>query len=96
MFLEIPTGVSITFDEETDYDLYPSSTQMLEVTKSIDQGAGVLYIYRNYGGDIHNFDMAAEMADTEGEFTGNPAYAGGNLNLSMILLMKCFCLSSVT
>ena len=44
----------------------PSSTQMLEVTKSIDQGAGVLYIYGNYGGDILNFEMAAEMADAEG------------------------------
>lgn len=44
----------------------PSSVQMLEVTKSIDQGAGVLYIYGNYGGDILNFDMAAEMADAEG------------------------------
>ena len=44
----------------------PSSDQMLEVTKAIDQGAGVLYIYGNYGGDIMNFDMAAEMADMEG------------------------------
>jgi len=44
----------------------PSSVQMHEVTKSIDQGAGVLYIYGNYGGDILNFDMAAEMADAEG------------------------------
>jgi dihydroxyacetone kinase-like protein len=44
----------------------PSSDQMLEVTKFIDQGSGVLYIYGNYGGDIMNFDMAAEMADMEG------------------------------
>lgn len=43
----------------------PSSTQMLEVTKAIDNGAGVLYIYGNYGGDILNFDMAAEMAEME-------------------------------
>lgn len=43
----------------------PSATQMLEVTKAIDSGAGVLYIYGNYGGDILNFDMAAEMADME-------------------------------
>jgi len=35
------------------------------VTKAIDSGAGVLYIYGNYGGDIMNFDMAAEMADME-------------------------------
>jgi dihydroxyacetone kinase-like protein len=39
---------------------------MLEVTKAIDKGAGVLYIYGNYGGDILNFDMAAEMAVAEG------------------------------
>lgn len=43
----------------------PSSDQMLEVTKAIDSGKGVLYIYGNYSGDIINFDMAAEMADME-------------------------------
>jgi phosphoenolpyruvate---glycerone phosphotransferase subunit DhaK len=44
----------------------PSADQMLEVTKAINHGGGVLYIYGNYGGDIMNFDMAAEMADMEG------------------------------
>lgn len=43
----------------------PSAEQMLNVTKAIDAGAGVLYIYGNYGGDIMNFDMAAEMAEME-------------------------------
>jgi phosphoenolpyruvate---glycerone phosphotransferase subunit DhaK len=43
----------------------PSAEQMLQVTKAIDQGAGVLYIYGNYTGDIINFDMAAELADLE-------------------------------
>lgn len=43
----------------------PSAEQMLAVTKAIDSGAGVLYIYGNYNGDIFNFDMAAEMADME-------------------------------
>lgn len=43
----------------------PSAEQMLEVTKYIDQGAGVLYIYGNYTGDIINFDMAAELAEFE-------------------------------
>jgi dihydroxyacetone kinase-like protein len=43
----------------------PSSDQMLEVTRAIDNGAGVLYIYGNYGGDIMNFDMAAEMAEMD-------------------------------
>lgn len=43
----------------------PSPEQMLEVTRAIHQGAGVLYIYGNYNGDIFNFDMAAEMAGFE-------------------------------
>jgi dihydroxyacetone kinase-like protein len=44
----------------------PSSQVMLDVTRAIDSGAGVLYIYGNYGGDLLNFDMAAEFADMEG------------------------------
>ncbi|WP_315121084.1 dihydroxyacetone kinase subunit DhaK [uncultured Clostridium sp.] len=43
----------------------PSANTMLNVTKDIDGGAGVLYIYGNYGGDVMNFDMAAEMSDLE-------------------------------
>ncbi len=43
----------------------PSADQMLQITKEIDSGAGVLYIYGNYGGDIMNFDMAKEMAEFE-------------------------------
>jgi len=41
----------------------PSAEQMLSVTKRIDGGAGVVYIYGNYGGDVMNFDMASEMAE---------------------------------
>lgn len=44
----------------------PSAEQMYEVTRHIDQGAGVLYIYGNYSGDIINFEMAAELADLDG------------------------------
>jgi dihydroxyacetone kinase-like protein len=43
----------------------PSSEQIYQVTKHIDQGAGVLYIYGNYSGDLINFDMAAELADLD-------------------------------
>jgi dihydroxyacetone kinase-like protein len=43
----------------------PSADQMLSVTKKISGGKGVVYIYGNYGGDVMNFDMAAEMADME-------------------------------
>ncbi len=44
----------------------PSAEQMYQVTKHIDQGEGVLYVYGNYTGDIINFDMAAELADLDG------------------------------
>jgi dihydroxyacetone kinase-like protein len=44
----------------------PSAEQMLAVTKAIDSGAGVIYIYGNYGGDVLNFDMAADLAAAEG------------------------------
>jgi dihydroxyacetone kinase-like protein len=43
----------------------PSAGQMLAVTKAIEAGAGVLYIYGNYGGDVMNFELAAEMAAAE-------------------------------
>ena len=43
----------------------PSAEQMLNVTKAISGGAGVLYVYGNYGGDIMNFDMAKDMAGME-------------------------------
>jgi len=44
----------------------PSSRVMLDVTRVINGGKGVLYIYGNYGGDVMNFDAAAELADLEG------------------------------
>jgi len=43
----------------------PSAEQMQHVTKAADSGAGVLYIYGNYNGDIFNFDMAAESSAFE-------------------------------
>ena len=54
----------------------PSAEQMLAVTKEIDRGAGVLYIYGNYNGDIFNFDMAAEMADMEEDIRVESVVAG--------------------
>jgi dihydroxyacetone kinase-like protein len=43
----------------------PPAETMLEVTRRIDGGKGVVYIYGNYYGDVMNFDMAAEMAEME-------------------------------
>jgi dihydroxyacetone kinase-like protein len=54
----------------------PSAEQMLAVTKHIDTGAGVLYIYGNYNGDIFNFDMAAEMAGFEENIRVESVVAG--------------------
>lgn len=44
----------------------PTPDQMLEATKAIDGGAGVVHIVKNYTGDIMNFEMAADMARAEG------------------------------
>jgi dihydroxyacetone kinase-like protein len=41
----------------------PTPDQMLEAAQAIDTGAGVLFIVKNYEGDVMNFDMAREMAD---------------------------------
>jgi dihydroxyacetone kinase-like protein len=40
----------------------PTPDQMLEATRGVDSGAGVLHIVKNYTGDVMNFDMAAELA----------------------------------
>ncbi len=44
----------------------PTPDVILEATKALDQGRGVLYLYGNYAGDNMNFDIAAEMAAEEG------------------------------
>ena len=44
----------------------PTPDQMLEATRAVDGGAGVLYIVKNYTGDVMNFEMAAEPAGMEG------------------------------
>jgi phosphoenolpyruvate---glycerone phosphotransferase subunit DhaK len=43
----------------------PTPDQMLEATKCVDSGAGVLHIVKNYTGDLMNFEMAAELAAAE-------------------------------
>lgn len=43
----------------------PSSQQCFEATKAVDGGRGVLYLYGNYGGDVFNFDLAADLAELE-------------------------------
>jgi dihydroxyacetone kinase DhaK subunit len=43
----------------------PSAEQIFAATKATDGGAGVLYLYGNYGGDVFNFDLAADLAEVE-------------------------------
>ena len=41
----------------------PTPDQMLAAAQAVDGGAGVLFIVKNYSGDVMNFEMAAEMLD---------------------------------
>ncbi len=44
----------------------PTPDQMLEAAKKVGGKAGVLYIVKNYSGDVMNFEMAMELARAEG------------------------------
>ena len=44
----------------------PTPDQMLAATTTVDAGAGVLHIVKNYTGDVMNFEMAAELAAEAG------------------------------
>ncbi|MCL6444038.1 MAG: dihydroxyacetone kinase subunit DhaK [Alicyclobacillus sp.] len=44
----------------------PSPAPILAATRAVNTGQGVIYLYGNYAGDCMNFDMAAELAATEG------------------------------
>jgi dihydroxyacetone kinase-like protein len=44
----------------------PVPDQMLRAAAAVDSGQGVLFVVKNYTGDVLNFDMAAELADDEG------------------------------
>src|SRR5918998_3305730 len=43
----------------------PTPEQMLEATKAVDGGTGVFYVVKNYTGDVLNFEMAGELAESE-------------------------------
>lgn len=43
----------------------PTPDQMLAAAEAVDGGAGILWIVKNYAGDVMNFEMAAEMYDGE-------------------------------
>src|SRR5512132_3214216 len=41
----------------------PTPDQMIAAAQAADTGAGVLFVVKNYSGDLMNFEMAAEMCD---------------------------------
>lgn len=44
----------------------PPPNIMLEATRAVNKGNGVLYLYGNYAGDVMNFNIARQMAQAEG------------------------------
>ncbi len=44
----------------------PPPDPIIAATRAVEGGAGVLYIYGNFTGDVMNFDMAAETLEAEG------------------------------
>jgi dihydroxyacetone kinase-like protein len=44
----------------------PVPDQMQVATRAVNGGVGVLHIVKNYTGDVMNFDMAAQLTESEG------------------------------
>lgn len=44
----------------------PTPDQMAEAAKAVNGGNGVLFLVKNYTGDVMNFEMAAELVGEEG------------------------------
>ena len=44
----------------------PSMEAVLDATRAVSGGAGVLHLIGNYGGDVLNYELAADLADAEG------------------------------
>lgn len=53
----------------------PTPDQMLSAATKADTGAGVLFIVKNYTGDVLNFEMAAELAADAGIETASVVVA---------------------
>ncbi|WP_417549686.1 dihydroxyacetone kinase subunit DhaK [Methylophaga sp.] len=45
----------------------PTPDQMLAAAEAVENGAGVLFIVKNYAGDVMNFEIAAEMLECQHE-----------------------------
>ncbi len=45
----------------------PTPDQMMAAVEAVENGVGVLFIVKNYAGDVMNFEIAAEMISCESE-----------------------------
>lgn len=43
----------------------PTPDQMMAAAEAVENGGGVLFIVKNYAGDVMNFEIAAEMVDCQ-------------------------------
>ena len=77
----------------------PTPDQMLEASKAVNGGAGILHIVKNYTGDVMNFDLAAEMlrgedVQVESVLTDddvaveNSLYTAGRRGVGLTVLME--------
>ncbi|WP_411726801.1 dihydroxyacetone kinase subunit DhaK [Methyloglobulus sp.] len=55
----------------------PSPDQMLAAAQAVQQGGGVLFIVKNYAGDVMNFEIASEML----EFTSASVLVSDDVSL---------------
>src|SRR5881392_1912272 len=44
----------------------PATGQIMAAVRAVSMGGGVLFVVKNYTGDVLNFEMAAELAAEEG------------------------------
>ena len=80
----------------------PTPDQMAGAAKAVDGGAGVLFIVKNYTGDVMNFEMAAELAGDDGVTTAsvvidddvaveNSTYTAGRRGVGTTVLAEKIC-----
>jgi len=74
----------------------PTPDQMLAASAAVDTGGGVLFIVKNYEGDVMNFDMAREMSSGKVETVitnddvavDNSTYSTGRRGVAGTLLVE--------
>jgi dihydroxyacetone kinase-like protein len=74
----------------------PTPDQILAATEAVETGAGVLYIVKNYEGDVMNFDMARETATSRVEAivtnddvaVANSTYSTGRRGVAGTLIVE--------